>query len=97
MRILHYAGCELVTTDRVAEALLDYLVTLPLNHPPERVTIPALRDGVAVVAELVISALAPLVATTTEGGEVALDGEEYAVDVLRHRMTRLGSIGLGRF
>lgn len=95
MRTLHYTGCELVTTDRVADALLDYLVTLPLNHPPERVRIPALRDGVAVVAELIVTAMSPLVATTSDERDVALDGEDYAVDVLRHRASRLGSAGLG--
>ncbi|MCS0498973.1 hypothetical protein [Protaetiibacter mangrovi] len=93
MRALHYAGCELVTTERVAEALLDYIVTLPLNQPPERVTIPALRGGEPVVAELVLTAATPLATTSLDMREQPLDGEDYAVEVLRFKAHRLDSVG----
>lgn len=93
MRALHYAGCELVTSDRVAEALLDYVITLPLNQPPERVTIPALRDGAPVVAELVLTASTAIAAVTTNTRETVLDGEDYAIEVLHNKAHRLDSVG----
>jgi len=94
MRTLHYAGTELVTSDGIAEALLDYIVTLPLNHPPHRVTLPAMRDDHEVVAHLVVTAETALLVTTSDAPHVALDGEQYAIDVLRHHTHRLDSIGV---
>ena len=37
MKNLLYAGHELTTTDAVAEALLDFVVTLARTQPPESV------------------------------------------------------------
>lgn len=82
-----------MTSDAVADALLDYVVTLSLNHPPEPVTIPALHDGREVTARFLVTAQTPLLVTTTERAEVALDGAQKAVDVLRYRARRLDSIG----
>jgi hypothetical protein len=93
MRTLNYAGCELVTSDGVADALLDYVVTLPLNRPPERVTIPALQEGRPVVARFLVTALTPLLVTTAERVDEPLEGEERAIDVLRHKAHRLDSVG----
>jgi hypothetical protein len=93
MRSLSYAGCELVTSDAVADALLDYVVTLSLNHPPEPVTIPALREGREVTARFLVTAQTQLLVMTSELAEVALDGSQKAVDVLRYRARRLDSIG----
>jgi hypothetical protein len=93
MRTLTYGGSELVTTDAVAEALLDYVVTLPLNRPPEPVTIPALQQGRPVTARFLVTALTPLLVTTAERPDVPLDGEAHAIDVLRHKADRLDSIG----
>lgn len=93
MRTLNYAGCELVTSDAVADALFDYVVTLPLNHPPETVTIPVLQEGRAAVARFLVTALTPLLVTSTEQSEVHLEGEEHAVGVLRHKAQRLDSVG----
>jgi hypothetical protein len=93
MRNLNYAGCELVTSDAVADALLDYVVTLPLNRPPEPVTIPALQEGRPVTARFLVTALTPLLVTTAERANVPLDGEAHAIDVLRHKARRLDSIG----
>lgn len=93
MRALNYAGCELVTSDAVAEALLDFVVTLPVNRPPEPVTIPALQEGRPVTARLLVTAQTPLLVTSLEKPDVPLDGEETAIDVLRHKMQRLDSIG----
>ena len=94
MRVLHYAGCELVTSDRVAEALLDFIVTLPLNRPPERVSIPALRAGAPVIAEFVLTAATPIASTTSDARETALDGERAAIEVLHHKTHRLDSVGV---
>lgn len=93
MRALNYAGCELVTSDAVADALLDYVVTLPVNRPPEPVTIPALQEGRPVTARFLVTAQTPLLVTSVERPEVPLDGEDHAIDVLRHRAQRLDSIG----
>lgn len=93
MRALLYAGCELVTTDDLADALLDYLVTLPLNRPPERVVLPALRDGRPVTAQLLLTAVSPLLVTTVDAPQQPLDGEDYALQVLRRKTRRLDSIG----
>jgi hypothetical protein len=93
MKALHYAGCELITSEAVADALLDFVVTLPLNAPPERVTIPALRDGHPVVARLLVTALTPMLVTSIGMPNVPLEGEEHAVDVLRHKAQRLDSVG----
>ncbi len=94
MRTLHYAGCDFVTSDRVAEAFVDYLVTLPLNQPPERVTIPALRAGDEVVAEFVVTAFAPIVTTSSHEREVPLHGEDAAIEALRGKARRLDGVGL---
>src|SRR5690606_21907935 len=93
MRSLNYAGCELVTSDAVAQALLDFVVTLPINRPPEPVTIPALQGGRPVTARFLVTALTPLLVTSSDRPDVALEGEARAVDVLRHKMQRLDSIG----
>ena len=93
MRALNYAGCELVTSDDVAQALLDFVMTLPVNRPPEPVTIPALQEGRPVTARLLVTAQTPLLVTSTERPEVPLEGEEQALSVLRHKMQRLDSIG----
>jgi hypothetical protein len=93
MRTLIYGGSELVTTDAVAEALLDYVVTLPLNRPPEPVTIPALREGRPVTARFLVTALTPLLVTSADRADIALDGETHAIDVLRHKARRLDSVG----
>lgn len=93
MRALLYAGCELVTTDDLADALLEYLVTLPLNQPPERVVLPALRDGRPVTAQLLLTATSPLVVTTVDAAQQPLDGEDYALQVLRRKARRLDSVG----
>ncbi|AYF98473.1 hypothetical protein [Protaetiibacter intestinalis] len=95
MKALLYAGHELLTTDEVADALLDYVVTLPLNQPPERVVIPAVRAGSPVVAELVVTGCTPVAATTTDDPDTSLEGEEYAVQVLRRKTERLAGLGLG--
>jgi hypothetical protein len=93
MRTLTYGGSDLVTTDAVAEALLDYVVTLPINRPPEPVTIPALREGRPVTARFLVTAQTPLLVTTAERPDVPLDGEKHAIDVLRHKAHRLDSVG----
>lgn len=93
MRSLNYAGTELVTSDAVADALIDYVVTLPVNHPPEPVTIPALQGGREVTARFVVTAQTPLLVTNNEGPEIPLPGADHAVDVLRYRAQRLDSIG----
>ena len=93
MKALLYAGHELLTTDDVADALLDYVETLPLNQAPERVVLPALRDGQPVVAELVLTAATPVVVTTTPVRNTHLDGEEYAIAVLRNKAERSAGIG----
>ncbi|HLU62975.1 MAG TPA: hypothetical protein VKY66_00465 [Protaetiibacter sp.] len=93
MRALNYAGSELVTSDAVADALIDYVVTLPTNHPPEPVTIPALQDGREVTARFLVTAQTPLLVTSSDEPETPLRGAEHAVDVLRHRARRLDSIG----
>jgi hypothetical protein len=93
MKALLYAGHELLTSDSVADALLDYVETLPLNQPPERVVIPALRDGIPVTAEVVLTAATPVAITTTPLEDAHLDGEDYAVAVLRRKAERLAGIG----
>jgi len=93
MKALLYAGHELLTTDRVADALLDYVETLPMNQPPDRVVIPALRDGQPVIAEMVLTAATPVAVTTTALADTALDGADYAVAVLRNKAERVAGIG----
>lgn len=93
MKVLLYSGCELTTTDEVARALLDYIVTIPHNQAPEVVMIPALREGGRVVAHLVLTANTPLAVHTVEGRETALDGEDYAIEVLRRKASRLSAVG----
>lgn len=93
MKTLLYAGHAFTTTDEVARALLDYVVTIPHNQAPEVVMIPAMRDGERVVAHLVLTASTPLALHTVEGREVALDGEDYAVEVLRRKASRLAAVG----
>lgn len=93
MKALLYAGHELLTTDPVADALLDYVETLPLNQQPERVVIPALRDGHPVIAEVVLTAATPVAVTTTDLDDMPLDGADYAVAVLRNKAERMAGIG----
>lgn len=93
MKALLYAGHELLTTDDVADALLDFVETLPLNQPPERVVIPALRDGLPVTAEVVLTAATPVAVTTTSLRDTPLEGDVYAVAVLRRKAERVGGIG----
>jgi hypothetical protein len=95
MKALLYAGHELLTTDAVADAVLDYVETLPLNQPPERIVIPALRDGLPVTAEVVLTASTPMAVTTTPMRDTPLEGDVYAVQVLRHKAERLAGIGHG--
>ncbi|TXK19583.1 hypothetical protein [Homoserinibacter sp. GY 40078] len=93
MKALLYSGHELITTDAVAEALLDYVMTLPLNQRPDRIMVPALRDGSRTVAQLVLTAGTPLAVTTIDGPDTPLDGEDYAIEVLRRKTRRLDSVG----
>lgn len=93
MKALLYAGHELLTSDSVADALLDYIEALPVNQPPQRVVIPALREGSPVTAEVVLTAATPVAVTTTALDESHLDGEDYAVTVLRRKAERLAGIG----
>lgn len=95
MKALLYAGYELLTTDDVADALLDFVETLPLNQPPERVVIPALRDGLPVTAEMVLTAATPVAVTTSPLRDTHLEGDIYAVEVLRRKAERVGGIGFG--
>ncbi len=84
-----------MTTDRVADALLDFLVTLPRTGPPERIAIPVLRGGRTVGVQLLVTAATPFVVFEADAPETPLDGEEHAVAVLRHRAARLDSVGFG--
>ncbi len=93
MRTLNYAGHELITSDAVAEALFDYVLTLPLNHPPEPVTIPVLQEGHTETARFLVTAVTPLLATSSADSDVQLEGEDHAIGVLRHKAQRLDSIG----
>jgi len=93
MKALLYAGHELLTTDDVADALLDYVAVLPLHPPPERVVIPALRDGLPVTAEVVLTAATPVAVTTTSIRDTPLEGDVYAVEVLRRKTERVAGIG----
>ena len=95
MKALLHAGYELVTTDEVADALLDYVVSLPVNQPPARVELPVLRNGQPTLAQLVLSPTTPLAITTSDAVDVELEGADDAVNVLRRRTARLAGLGLG--
>ena len=94
MKSLLYAGHELLTTDEVADALLDYVVTLPLNQPPERLVIPAIRDGHSIVVEVVLTASTPIASATTEVPSAPLDGELTALREMRRKTNRIAHLGL---
>ena len=94
MKSLLYAGHELLTTDEVADALLDYVVTLPLNQPPERLVIPAIRDGQPIVVEVVVTASTPIASATTEVPSEHLDGETEALREMKRKTNRIAHLGL---
>lgn len=94
MKNLLYAGHELTTTDAVAEALLDFVVTLARNQPPARVTIPVLIDGRNTEVQLILTAVTPIAAATVDMSDMALRGADSAVEELRYKASRLDSVGL---
>lgn len=95
MKNLLYAGHELTTTDAVADALLDFVVTLARTQPPESVKIPVLMNGRSADVQLILTAVTPIAASSIDMSEIALDGAEFAVEILRRKAERLDSVGLG--
>lgn len=93
MKALLYAGHELITTDEVAAALVEYLTRLPLNHPPHRVAIPVIRGEMRSSAELVMTGRTSLAVIATDAADERLDGDDYAVNVLQQRADSLAGIG----
>lgn len=94
MKNLIYAGSTFTTTDEVASALLDFVVSQARTHPPEAVTVPVIIDGRASEITLVLTAGTPLAFAATDVHDMELDGSEYAARVLRHKTQRLDSIGI---
>lgn len=95
MKNLLYAGHELTTTDAVAEALLDFVVTLARTQPPASVNIPVLMHGRSTDVQLILTAVTPIAAASIAMSEVALNGADFAVEILRRKTERLDSVGLG--
>ena len=95
MKNLLYAGHELTTTDAVAEALLDFVVTLARTQPPESVNIPVLMNGRSTDVQLILTAVTPVAAASIDMSEVALNGADLAVEILRRKTERLDSVGIG--
>ena len=95
MKNVMYAGHELLTSDAVADALLDFVVTLARTQPPERVSIPAVKDGRVTDVQLVVTAVTPLAVASSDAHEQSLPGALRAVEVLRYKASRLDSVGLG--
>lgn len=93
MKALLYAGHEFTTSDAIADALLDYMLTMPLNQPPDRIMVPALRDGRPLVVQLMLTACTPIAVTTLDDPDTPLEAEDYAVQVLRRKTTRLSGVG----
>lgn len=94
MKNILYGGHDFTTTDDVAAALLDFVVSLARTQPPEVVTIPVIIDGRATEAALVLTSVTPVAVVDVELHDMQLDGADYAVAVLRHKTQRLDSVGI---
>jgi hypothetical protein len=89
MKILSYSGEEVVTTDRMSEAVVDYARALAAENAADVVEIPVLvraREGTAL---LLIGPSSQLIVIPTEDSDVALKDAAVVVD-LRARISALG-------
>jgi hypothetical protein len=89
MKILSYSGEEVVTTDRMCEAVVDYARALAAENAADVVEIPVLVDAGAGTARLLIGPSSQLIVIATDDSDVALKDAAVVVD-LRARISALG-------
>jgi hypothetical protein len=90
MRDLLVSGARVMTSDDVADALLDYALELASHHATAVARFPALVDGQYVDTRMILGAGIPLTAVSADPGlPVSIDGAEFAAAQLRKRTSAL--------
>ena len=90
MRDLLVSGTRVMTSDDVAEALLDYAVELTSHHATAVARFPAIVDGQHVETQMVLGAGIPLTSVSVDPVlPVDLDGADLAAAQIRNRIWTL--------
>jgi len=86
MRVVSYADQQFVTTDAVAEALLQYSVSLARSGTSDVVRIPIVAEDTPTWAEVIIGPASQITTIERQGASVELDDAETLRDL--HDRTR---------
>jgi hypothetical protein len=90
MKTIHYAGGEVLTSDDVADAVVDYAAALAKAGSSAELTIPVLlSDGSTSEASMLLGPASQLVAQPEPGTDVDLDDKALLIDV-RDKAAALG-------
>lgn len=88
MREVSYAGGTFVTSDEIADALLDYAAALANADRATAISVPALGPDGPIEVRILVGPASQIVTATIDRGEVELDGTaflgEVQEDVRRH-------------
>lgn len=88
MKLIHYAGQQFLTSNSIADALLDYAAALARRGRADRVSIPVLSDGAVSEVDVLIGPASQVVAEIVEDvGDGPQD--DQLVDDLRRRTALL--------
>jgi hypothetical protein len=87
--LLSYAGEEMLTTDRLGEAVVDYARALVAERAADVVDVPIIRGTGAAVARLLIGPMAQLVALPASGANVELN-DASALAAIRAKLNTVG-------
>lgn len=84
MKLIHYAGDELITGDAIADAVLDYAAALARTEGSVTLQIPVrLPDGRQSEAKLLIGPASQLVALTSESEFAEIVDDELVAGIRR--------------
>ena len=73
-----YAGQRLLTTESLAEAVLEYAMYLAATGANDAVTIPLVHEGVAATSRLLVGAGIPIAIVAVSGHTAQLPGADEA-------------------
>lgn len=92
MKLIHYAGDVLLTSDAIAQAVVEYAAALARAESSTELTIPiVLSDGTTATASLLLGPASQLVTQPAVGPVAELD-DELLVDDIIARTNALGPV-----